>query len=165
VPLRRLGEQRRGVARKISRSHHHELVASGARVRRNELLPRGRAAVVMARNVGSIVPEALSQSVPVLVSSNAGSSELVKKFGGGLVFEPDVETSFDNAIRRVTSDRSTFSENARGAFLEAGLSESAYVEKFSGLIRRTFGIQLSTKETGLTLPRGDLERTMPEPLN
>ena len=114
---------------------------------------------------GSIVPEALSQSVPVLVSSQAGSSELVTKFGGGIVFEPDSETSFDDAIIRVTSERTTFSENARRAFHQAGLSESAYVERFTGLIRETFGIELGAKAAALPQVRGDVERTMPEPLN
>ena len=37
---------------------------------------------------GLIVPEAMAAGVPVLVSTRAGSAELVRRFGGGQVFDP-----------------------------------------------------------------------------
>jgi glycosyltransferase involved in cell wall biosynthesis len=91
---------------------------------------------------GSIVPEALSQSVPVLVSRNAGSSELVNQFGGGIVFDPASPADFDDAILRVTADHASFAQAAKRAFVVAGLDEPAYVEKFVRLVRTTFGIEL-----------------------
>jgi glycosyltransferase involved in cell wall biosynthesis len=94
---------------------------------------------------GSIVPEALSQSVPVLVSTQAGSSELVTQFGGGIVFDPSSPAEFDDAIIRVTADRASFSEAAGRAFVSAGLDEPAYVEKFVRLVQNTFDIELCNR--------------------
>jgi glycosyltransferase involved in cell wall biosynthesis len=37
---------------------------------------------------GLIVPEAMAAGVPVLVSARAGSAELIRRFGGGQVFDP-----------------------------------------------------------------------------
>jgi len=39
---------------------------------------------------GLIVPEAMAAGVPVLVSSRAGSAELIRRFGGGRTFDPGV---------------------------------------------------------------------------
>jgi glycosyltransferase involved in cell wall biosynthesis len=91
---------------------------------------------------GSIIPEALSQSVPVLASSNAGSAELVTKFGGGIAFDPASPPSFDAALQRITAEHDTFSREAGHAFAAAGLDEASYVRKYVELIRRTFGLEL-----------------------
>lgn len=112
---------------------------------------------------GSVVPEALSQAVPVLVSSLAGSSELITRFGGGIIFDPNSPASFDEAILRVTSERVSFSKDARRAFITAGLDEPAYVAKFTDIVRRTFGIELSGRLTLSQSVREDFESTT-EPL-
>lgn len=91
---------------------------------------------------GSSVPEALSQSVPVLVSNRAGSSELVAKFGGGVIFDPASPASFDDAILRAIADRASLSHAARRAFVAARLDQAAYVENYVALIRDNFGIEL-----------------------
>jgi len=90
----------------------------------------------------------------VLVSTNAGSSELVKQFGGGIVFDPASPVEFDDAILRVTTDHASFAQAAKRAFVAAGLDEPAYVEKFVRLIRNTFDIELckpsELRETALS---------------
>jgi glycosyltransferase involved in cell wall biosynthesis len=91
---------------------------------------------------GSIIPEALSQSVPVLASSNAGSSELVTNFGGGIAFDPRSPEAFDAALVRITAEHAVFAKEAGRAFAAAGLDEAAYVRKYVDLIRRTFGLEL-----------------------
>jgi glycosyltransferase involved in cell wall biosynthesis len=91
---------------------------------------------------GLIVSEALSQSVPVLVSERAGSSELVTRFGGGVVFDPGSERSYDAAIRRVVRERTALAADATRAFEAAGLDESAYVRKLVDLVRESFGMEL-----------------------
>jgi glycosyltransferase involved in cell wall biosynthesis len=91
---------------------------------------------------GSIIPEALSQSVPVLVSTHAGSSELVTNFGGGIVFDPATPASFDDAILRITAGHEQYARDAAEAFRTAGLDEASYVAKYVGLMRRAFGIDL-----------------------
>jgi glycosyltransferase involved in cell wall biosynthesis len=91
---------------------------------------------------GSIIPEALSQSVPVLVSKYAGSCELVTRFGGGIAFDPSSPADFDDAIQRVTEHHETYAADAARAFVAAGLDEAAYVRKYVDLIRNTFALTL-----------------------
>jgi glycosyltransferase involved in cell wall biosynthesis len=98
---------------------------------------------------GSIIPEALSQSVPALVSRNAGSSELVTNFGGGVAFDPSSPASFDEALLRITAERETFAVDAARAFAAAGLDEAAYVRKYVELIRRTFHLNLIESENSI----------------
>jgi glycosyltransferase involved in cell wall biosynthesis len=91
---------------------------------------------------GLIVSEALSQSVPVMVSERAGSSELITRFGGGVVFDPGSTASYDAAIRRVLVERSALAQDATCAFAAAGLDEPAYVRKVVDLVRDGFGMEL-----------------------
>ncbi len=47
---------------------------------------------------GLVVAEAMAQGRPVLVSSRAGASELVARFGGGAVFDPGQPHALDAAL-------------------------------------------------------------------
>ena len=48
-----------------------------------------------------VVMEALSAGLPVLVSKYAGSSEIIKEFGGGLVYDPKDNLDFLNKLEKI----------------------------------------------------------------
>lgn len=48
---------------------------------------------------GLVVAEAMALGRPVVVSARAGSAELVERFGGGIVFDPDAPGGLDAALR------------------------------------------------------------------
>ena len=112
---------------------------------------------------GNIVSEALSQDVPVLVSEHAGASELVTRFGGGIVFDPSIPASFDDAIGRVIADREAFSDDAKRAFLAAGLDEASYVKKYQTLVHNSFGINVIERRQTVTSFGEDVRETVPAP--
>ncbi|MDZ4055646.1 MAG: glycosyltransferase family 4 protein [Polynucleobacter sp.] len=49
---------------------------------------------------GMVVAEALSMNTPVAVSSNAGASELVRRCGGGIIFDPTDYLSLITSLRQ-----------------------------------------------------------------
>jgi glycosyltransferase involved in cell wall biosynthesis len=139
--------------------------AEGARV--FELMRSCRAVVLPSlwrETWGSVVPEALSQSVPVLVSAHAGSSELISKFGGGIVFDPASPASFDAALLRVLADREDLARAAGRAFVAAGLGEAAYIRSIVNLVRDQFGIELVRPPASTQAALGEIDPRIREPL-
>jgi glycosyltransferase involved in cell wall biosynthesis len=89
---------------------------------------------------GLIIPEAMAAGVPVLVSSRAGSAELVERFGGGAIFDPaipgDLEAKLGELLRAghmAVSDWSGF---------RAFLSARTHAGRISALAAQTWGIDL-----------------------
>lgn len=93
---------------------------------------------------GLIVPEAMAAGVPVLVSSRAGSSELVTRFGGGNVFDPGQEGDLSRALGSLLAspDPPALTENQWPAFREF-LSHRVHAERIADLAARTWGLRIT----------------------
>lgn len=92
---------------------------------------------------GLVVPEALSLGVPVLVSSRAGSSELISKFGGGEIFEPDDP---DDVLRKLRSLMlpeawTRFRDDAKNVVERAELGSEHFARKFADILRSAWRIE------------------------
>ncbi len=76
---------------------------------------------------GLVVAEAMAQGRPVLVSSRAGASELVERFGAGAVFDPGqpgaLDTALENLLRTSAAPLQTGPAAAHAVrrFLDPGL--------------------------------------------
>lgn len=71
-----------------------------------DYLLREAAAMVLpsySENFGNVVPEAMAVSCPVVVTPEVGSSEIVLKYGGGLVVDGAPET-FGKALQQLLSN-------------------------------------------------------------
>lgn len=81
---------------------------------------------------GSVTPEALACGVPVVVSSLAGSSELVAKYGGGRVFTPSDPNGLFVAMDRLLGDevlRKGLGRQACSTPEKAGLGMQAHARR------------------------------------
>lgn len=89
---------------------------------------------------GLIVPEAMAAGVPVLVSSRAGSAELVRRFGGGATFDPGVpgDLAAKLSAMRTVQPKPTTMRDALRTFL----SPERHAVRLLGLAESQFGLDL-----------------------
>ena len=52
---------------------------------------------------GLVTAEAMASGRPVVVSRRAGSAELVERFGGGVLFDPDTPGGLDAALEQAVA--------------------------------------------------------------
>lgn len=99
---------------------------------------------------GLVVPEALSQGTPVAVSALAGSSELVQRYGGGVVFQPEAPAAVRSAIDLLLCDegrRKAFAFEASQVEQRAGLSMKAHALRLASAIEDLWQIEVLSRET------------------
>lgn len=89
---------------------------------------------------GLIVPEAMAAGVPVLVSSRAGSADLVRRFGGGATFDPGLPG--DLAAKLAALLAAPPDPTARRADLRAFLSPERHAARVMALAQSRFGLDL-----------------------
>lgn len=90
---------------------------------------------------GLVTAEAMSAGVPVLVSSRAGSAELVDRFGGGVIFDPASRPSLDSVLGLLRSGISIAPLNERGRnALGAFLSPERHAKRIADLIFDYWGM-------------------------
>ena len=107
---------------------------------------RCRAVVLPSRwpeTWGLVTAEAMAQGVPVIVSTRAGSAELVERFGSGRVFDPAEEGALAAAASALLASPPSAGERTRTAqaVVEA-LSPRAHAERLVGLARELFGLDV-----------------------
>lgn len=89
---------------------------------------------------GLIVPEAMAAGVPVLVSTRAGSAELVRRFAGGATFDPGKPG--DLAVKLTALLGAPAEPTARWAELRAFLSPERHAARIMALAESRFGMNL-----------------------
>ncbi|CAM3032720.1 MULTISPECIES: glycosyltransferase [Sphingomonas] len=89
---------------------------------------------------GLIVPEAMAAGVPVLVSSRAGSSELVGRFGGGHIFDPGQPGSLATMLAQMAAEPP--SPTRQHAALRRFLSPERHAARILGLAESHFGLTM-----------------------
>lgn len=108
-----------------------------------EAMRQCRAVVLPSRwheTWGLIVPEAMAAGVPVLVSARAGSAELVRRFRGGAIFDPDRPDELRTLIAAVRQDRPI--PGATRDELAAFLSPERHAARIMTLAESQFGLDL-----------------------
>ncbi|MCC2976610.1 glycosyltransferase family 4 protein [Sphingomonas sp. PL-96] len=93
---------------------------------------------------GLIVPEAMAAGVAVLVSSRAGSAELVDRFGGGLVFDPGVPGDLERKLDIVLNPRpgECLAPVRDWAGFREALSARRHAQRLIELAASTWGLDL-----------------------
>jgi glycosyltransferase involved in cell wall biosynthesis len=99
---------------------------------------------------GLIVPEAMAAGVKVLVSTRAGSAELVGRFGGGAVFDPALPGDLDRKLEAILLAPSTGMRDFTG--LRHALSPVRHAERIVALADAHFGIPLVPARGRSTAP-------------
>ncbi len=89
---------------------------------------------------GLIVPEAMAAGVPVLVSSRAGSAELVRRFGGGAIYDPGRDG--DLAAKLATLLAAPPAPSPMPERLQAFLSPERHAATMIELARSAFGLDV-----------------------
>jgi glycosyltransferase involved in cell wall biosynthesis len=93
---------------------------------------------------GLVVSEAMTAGIPVLVSRRAGSAELVRRFGGGMIFDPaisgDLELKLVHMLEGGTPSRENMVQDWAG-FAEF-LSADRHADRITELAARTWGLDL-----------------------
>lgn len=89
---------------------------------------------------GLIVPEAMAAGVPVLVSARAGSAELVRRFGGGAIFDPDLPG--DLAAKLAALLAAPANPTRRRDELREFLSPERHARRIMALAQTRFGLDL-----------------------
>jgi len=89
---------------------------------------------------GLVVPEAMAAGVPVLVSCRAGSAELVRRFGGGATFDPEVPGDLlaKLGMMRAAPAKAMPMRDRLRTFL----SPERHVARLLGLAESQFGLDL-----------------------
>jgi glycosyltransferase involved in cell wall biosynthesis len=108
---------------------------------------------------GLIVPEAMAAGVKVLVSTRAGSAELVERFGGGAIFDPALPGDLDRKLEALLLVPSSGVRDFTG-FRDA-LSPERHAERIIALADTHFGIALPRASGGATAPPAS---TLPTPI-
>jgi glycosyltransferase involved in cell wall biosynthesis len=93
---------------------------------------------------GLVVPEAMAAGVPVLVSRRAGSAELVRRFGGGMIFDPAISGDLERKLVHMLQDNRPSRENMVQdweGFAEF-LSADRHADRITELAARTWGLDL-----------------------
>lgn len=89
---------------------------------------------------GLVVPEAMVAGVPVLVSTRAGSAELVRRFGGGATFDPGRKG--DLAAKLAAMLANAPAPTTRGDALREFLSPARHAARLIALAASQFGLDL-----------------------
>lgn len=71
-----------------------------------------------------IIAESFACGVPVLCSNIGNGAQLVRQTEGGVLCEPESETSFEQAVQMLVQNRETFAVNARRAAEQWGENPS-----------------------------------------
>lgn len=90
---------------------------------------------------GLVIPEAMAAGVPVLVSIRAGAAELVRRFGGGAVFDPGVPGDLEAKLSALLRAPQTVSADRWPEFARY-LSAAAHADRIVALARSHWGIDL-----------------------
>ena len=89
---------------------------------------------------GMVAPEALAMGVPVVISRWAGAAELVARYGGGEVYEPEEPGALEQALSNLLADErqlARLSSDAKDVPGRAGLSQGAYARRLAECIEET----------------------------
>ena len=97
---------------------------------------------------GLIVPEAMAAGVPVLVSSRAGSAELVRRFGGGAIYDPGRDG--DLAAKLVAMRAAPAAPTPMREQLHTFLSPERHASRIVALARNAFGLDLLDRGCGVS---------------
>ena len=89
---------------------------------------------------GLIVPEAMAAGVPVLVSARAGAAELVRRFGGGQVFDPGRPDALPMQLAQMLA--APDAPTQRREALRAFLSPERHAARIMQLAASHFGLDL-----------------------
>ena len=89
---------------------------------------------------GLIIPEAMAANVKVVVSTRAGSAELVEHFGGGAIFDPGVPGDLERTMQTTLTAPPPRLRHPQ-AFRDA-LSPARHAERIVGLAARRFDVAL-----------------------
>lgn len=109
---------------------------------------------------GLIVPEAMAAGVPVLVSARAGSSELVRRFGGGATFDPGQPG--DLAAKLIAIRALPPAPTSMRGELRTFLSPERHAARIMALAESRFGIDLRVWDRRIT-PRARPATRPPAP--
>ena len=93
---------------------------------------------------GLIIAEAMAAGVTVLVSSRAGSSELVRRFGGGQMFDPGQTGSLAASLRQMLG--APPSPTRQHGALRRFLSPERHAARIMGLAESHFGLSLRSDD-------------------
>lgn len=91
---------------------------------------------------GMVAPEALAMGVPVVISRRAGAAEIVARYGGGEVYEPEEPRALEQALSNLLADErrlARLSSDAKEVPRRAGLSRDAYARRLAACIEETAG--------------------------
>lgn len=92
---------------------------------------------------GLVAPEALASGRPVLVSRRAGSAELVRRFGGGEVFDPDHPGELAERLERLLQRPPSAAVMARVALdVRRVLAPEVHGRRLAGLVAELWGIDV-----------------------
>lgn len=89
---------------------------------------------------GLIIPEAMAAGVPVLVSALAGSAELVRRFGGGAMFDPGQPGDLAAKLREMLA--APPAPTAMRERLRAFLSPQRHAARLIALAESQFGLDV-----------------------
>lgn len=99
---------------------------------------------------GLIVPEAMAAGVPVLVSARAGSAELVRRFGGGAIYDPGVPGDLTATLAKMLG--APPSPLTRRDRLRAFLAPERHAERILHLARSRFDLDLRGADARISRP-------------
>lgn len=108
-----------------------------------ELMRACRAVVLPSRwpeTWGLVTAEAMALGRPVVVSRRAGSAELVERFGGGVLFDPDTPQGLDAALERAVAEGDPPVET--GAAVRDFLSSERHGRRLMGLAAERWGLDV-----------------------
>jgi glycosyltransferase involved in cell wall biosynthesis len=110
------------------------------------LMRRCRVVVLPSRwpeTWGLVVPEAMAQGTPVVVSSQAGSAELVTRHGGGMVFDPARPGALDAALKAVLEQGPPLRRNTAAGAVRRTLSADSHGGRILDIARARWGVDLA----------------------
>lgn len=102
---------------------------------------------------GLIIPEAMAAGVPVLVSRRAGSAELVRRFGGGDTFDPDMPGDLQAKLAALLSREPRALDGSSWRGFRKFLAPETHARRISALAAARWGLELSRDRLALNLPQ------------
>ena len=94
----------------------------------------------LADGYGFVIPEALSNGVPVICSRNAGASQLIKENKNGCLFDAGDKEEVIHILERIVNEPTCIDEMRKNAFASVkSLSWNRYNEQIRWALNEIFG--------------------------
>ena len=81
-----------------------------------------------------VVAESMAMGCPVLATNLGNHGDIVRQSRGGILFEPDSEESFADAVKQMISENERLSENA-GSYYESVLNRKSNYKALEEIYR------------------------------